>query len=318
MFWQLGVMKGLGEHYDLTKTPMIASSSGAVAVAFAACGVDMAKAVERGVALSHEFGVEQRRFGLVGIWGQLVRRWLEDLLPEDAHVRAQHTTLLVTTLPRLRTRRYSKFHSKDDLIQVIMASAHIPLILDWQWYVQCREHAACIDGGFWWWFCRSEREYLYSCDTTHGDIDPCLGPVPECTAADLAAARSSVISPDLPPSGCSTSSSASGNSRCSGAGIRVAGVSGGSGTGTGMGGGGSVGGGGGTHCNSRGEAIMLIRPYDDESFMANIAEYDRIKPRNSAVALEMMVYGEAFAKQMMQRWALAGITDVGPGTGNGS
>lgn len=61
-------MKGLGEHYDLTKTPMIASSSGAVAVAFAACGVDMTKAVERGVALSHEFGVEQRWAGDLLEW----------------------------------------------------------------------------------------------------------------------------------------------------------------------------------------------------------------------------------------------------------
>lgn len=180
-------------------------------------------------------------------------------------------------------------------VQVIMASAHIPLILDWQWYVQCREHAACIDGGFWWWFCRSEREYLYSCDTTHGDIDPCVGPLPGCTAADLAAAAAAAT-PELPPSGSSTSSSISGTSHNSGNRI-------------------NDGGGTHTHCGGNGEPIMLLRPYDDESFMANIAEYDRIKPKNSLVAHEMMVYGEAFAKQMMQRWVLAGISEVGRGGG---
>ena len=58
------------------------------------------------------------------------------------------TTLLVTTLPLLRTRYISEFSSRADLMRVVMASAHIPVVLDWRMFVRCRG-SACVDGGLW-------------------------------------------------------------------------------------------------------------------------------------------------------------------------
>ena len=57
-------------------------------------------------------------------------------------------TLLVTTLPQLRTRYISEFSSRADLMRVVMASAHIPVVLDWRMFVRCRG-SACVDGGLW-------------------------------------------------------------------------------------------------------------------------------------------------------------------------
>ena len=57
-------------------------------------------------------------------------------------------TLLVTTLPLLRTRYISEFSSRADLMRVVMASAHIPVVLDWRMFVRCRG-SACVDGGLW-------------------------------------------------------------------------------------------------------------------------------------------------------------------------
>ena len=39
-------------------------------------------------------------------------------------------TLIVTTLPEMSQVGISEFESKKDLIDAIMASAHIPLVLD--------------------------------------------------------------------------------------------------------------------------------------------------------------------------------------------
>ena len=67
-------------------------------------------------------------------------------------------SLLVTTLPFLRTTPIHEFSSKDDLINVVMASAHIPVLIDWRMFVLTRRRA-CVDGGLWWLFHRSEEEY---------------------------------------------------------------------------------------------------------------------------------------------------------------
>lgn len=57
-------------------------------------------------------------------------------------------TLLVTTLPLLRTMPISDFSCRSDLIKVVLASAHIPVVLDWRLFVRCKG-SACIDGGLW-------------------------------------------------------------------------------------------------------------------------------------------------------------------------
>lgn len=36
------------------------------------------------VGVWRRHGLEQRRWGLAGIWGPLIRQWLHDLLPHDA------------------------------------------------------------------------------------------------------------------------------------------------------------------------------------------------------------------------------------------
>lgn len=48
-------------------------------------------------------------------------------------------SLLVTTLPGLQTVPVRHFGGRDDLIDVVMASAHIPLVSDGAWWV-----TACV------------------------------------------------------------------------------------------------------------------------------------------------------------------------------
>ncbi|KAJ9526871.1 hypothetical protein QJQ45_017763 [Haematococcus lacustris] len=123
VFWQIGVMKGLAARYDLSRLPMLGSSSGALVTALAKGGACMDAAAHRGIQLLKEFDVTSRPFGLLGILGRLTRQWMEDVLPDRAAERCSGggATLLVTTLPLLRTRHITDFHCRDDLMEVVMA-----------------------------------------------------------------------------------------------------------------------------------------------------------------------------------------------------
>lgn len=79
-----GALKYLSQHYDLKKVPMAGASGGALAAVLAACGVDPDIVLERAYAMSVEDGVWDRPFGLLGVWGSLIERWLDDLLPDNA------------------------------------------------------------------------------------------------------------------------------------------------------------------------------------------------------------------------------------------
>lgn len=160
VFWQLGVLKGLSESHDLSNVPMLGSSSGALITALAKSGTCIDTATVRGVELLQEFGVVHRKWGLIGMLGKLTRQWLADVLPDQAAERCSQgqAMLLVTTLPLFRTRAITGFKCNSDLVDAVMASAHIPLVVDWRMFVSCRWRP-CLDGGLWWLLQRSEKEY---------------------------------------------------------------------------------------------------------------------------------------------------------------
>jgi hypothetical protein len=67
------------------------------------------------------------------VWGPLIRRWLDELLPADAaRVCSGRVGLLTLALwpPPPRRLLVTTFDSKDDLIDAAMASVHIPYFLD--------------------------------------------------------------------------------------------------------------------------------------------------------------------------------------------
>lgn len=149
-YWQAGVVTYLKENgYDLTQTSSTGASAGALAATLSACDVDFYKATDLALQMAKDAGVWDRSGGLQGIWGPMIRHWLEYLLPQDAVSRmtANNTTLLVTTVPQCRKQRVASFTDRQDLIDCNMASVHLPLFLDGQWTTTFRD-VPCIDGSF--------------------------------------------------------------------------------------------------------------------------------------------------------------------------
>eukprot|EP00892_Ulva_mutabilis_P003701 jgi/Ulvmu1/1702/UM116_0015.1 len=147
-FWQLGAVKFLQEKYDLTKVPMAGASSGSLVACLSACGVDPDLIVEEAYQLSIQNDIWNRKFGLLGIWGGLIRNWLDKLLPDNAHELVSHRLhVIIAKAPTLNLFEINQFDSKEDLIEAVMASAHVPFFLDGRPFLKYRGEL-CWDGSF--------------------------------------------------------------------------------------------------------------------------------------------------------------------------
>ncbi len=68
----VGAMKYLAERYDLTKTPMVGASGGALASVLASCGVPADRVMRHAFDLSVKHNIWDRSLGLLGVWGALI------------------------------------------------------------------------------------------------------------------------------------------------------------------------------------------------------------------------------------------------------
>lgn len=83
--WHLGAVARLIETGVLECVSQFrGASTGALVAVLAACDADPDEAIETAYAIAIERGVYDRSAGLAGIWGPMIRRWLDALLPEDA------------------------------------------------------------------------------------------------------------------------------------------------------------------------------------------------------------------------------------------
>ena len=135
-WWQIGALKRLLELYELPKEIHLAgASAGALSVCLAQCSVDPMKAYRLAYQLAEDSDVFTNPLGLCGKWGRLVHAWLDEMLPEDAAARCSGRCRIIVTRcfdsPRvLRADAVESFQSKEDLINSLMASTHLPFFMD--------------------------------------------------------------------------------------------------------------------------------------------------------------------------------------------
>lgn len=164
-WWQAGAITGLSKRVDLSKARCAGASAGALAATLAANEVDMQLAYDRALALTIDAGAFNRGpWGLYGIWGGIIERWLDELLPSDADKRCSgRVNLLVNkplvpvplilplgvglNRPVMDQRSVSDFIDRSDLIAATRASVHVPLFLDGNLAARFRGEDF-IDGSF--------------------------------------------------------------------------------------------------------------------------------------------------------------------------
>eukprot|EP00884_Botryococcus_braunii_P013439 jgi/Botrbrau1/22096/Bobra.0206s0022.1 len=132
IFWQLGALKILQSHYDLSQIDFRGSSAGGIAAVITCCGVDIDKAVATAYKICLDIKIYDRKLGLIGIWGHGLKRWMNEMLPDNAHnICSGRVKIVVTDVRRCATSTVDHFESKQDLINACLASSHIPFALDW-------------------------------------------------------------------------------------------------------------------------------------------------------------------------------------------
>ena len=146
-WWQAGVVSALAKRLDLDRAQFAGSSGGAISATLAGCGVtDSERTYDVALRLcEREGGFARGPWGLWGIWGDLVREWLDELLPPDADRRCSgRVHILVHRLGDGGRGHVSEFESRDDLISAVLASVHIPLLMDGSLTARFRG-AHCVD-----------------------------------------------------------------------------------------------------------------------------------------------------------------------------
>jgi hypothetical protein len=126
--YHFGVGRVLQRRTDTSRHVYLGTSSGAIAAAVLAVGVDCDDAFGRLISLAH--AASTRRLGPAGLMSRFVRTSLEDLIPEQGHQALfGRLHVSVTELPRVRNRILPRapFASREELICVILASCYIPL-----------------------------------------------------------------------------------------------------------------------------------------------------------------------------------------------
>ncbi|CAM9129258.1 unnamed protein product [Pylaiella littoralis] len=147
--YHLGVAKCLEmEGYLARDTPLAGSSAGALAAAVVGCGLSIDTASE----LSGLVFDDCRNGGAAFRLKEIVKKGLEDALPSDAHEiinnREGAVTVGITQLfPRPKGVFVSEFDSRDDLIEVLLGSCHVPFWFSGRPYMQVRGKAT-VDGFF--------------------------------------------------------------------------------------------------------------------------------------------------------------------------
>lgn len=79
------------EGYNLSSSNILLSgaSAGALSATLAKTGVSPYDATKLALTMSDDAGIWDRPLGLQGVWGNIIRDWLDCLLPTDAVERAQ-------------------------------------------------------------------------------------------------------------------------------------------------------------------------------------------------------------------------------------
>ena len=117
-WWELGMLDAL----QIENAELYTISCGALAGAFHLCRISVDELIlkTRAFVLSHGISSFYKLY-------PLLRRWLECILPHDAHLRCERLNICVLHLPSMCTHIQRRFRSRSTLIDALVSATSIPI-----------------------------------------------------------------------------------------------------------------------------------------------------------------------------------------------
>ena len=116
---------------------------------------DFNRSIDFAIELADKAKLYDRKAELALVWGPLIREWLHEVIPdtiEQNAVAGLHVTI-TPAFPIKHPKLVSNFENKEDVINAVMASVHVPLFLDGKPWTRYRGEIV-LDGSFWWFVTR--------------------------------------------------------------------------------------------------------------------------------------------------------------------
>ncbi len=132
----------------------IRNSAGSITASLLITGADFDSIPSSAVAIAEEWDIYNRKLGLAGVWGTMLRQWLDMVLPKDVEedsLRNLHIALTPTLKP---SKLVSGIIERSDLIDAIMASCHVPVFLDGRPFTEYKGEQV-VDGSFWYFITKN-------------------------------------------------------------------------------------------------------------------------------------------------------------------
>jgi len=146
-YWQAGAAKYIRQNWDLSSSTVLGASAGALTSTLLVSDVDFDQATRCAIRLALQYKIYDGKLGLAGIWGNLIRLWLNELIDENVDIKsfANLGISISYVTPLISTKLVTDFYSRQDVIDACMASCHIPFFLDGRPFTVFRNTPA-IDG----------------------------------------------------------------------------------------------------------------------------------------------------------------------------
>jgi hypothetical protein len=110
---------------------LIGASAGSITSSLLATNVNFSDTLELSDQYLRRYQVDKNPFGLAGIWGDLLHEWLHELIPSDiTSTTLQNLHLHVTSSLTFQTLLLSNIQNKNDLINGILSSSHLPYFMN--------------------------------------------------------------------------------------------------------------------------------------------------------------------------------------------
>lgn len=158
-FYYIGYGIFMRQHYHLENVCFSGCSSGAISASLLALDINFINAVIIPFRLQAK---KMNKLALMGNWKEKIRQYLDQILPKEIDYK-ELRNLKIGILFLYKFKLFKKFDSREDVLECLLSSTHVPFFLDYKLFYQYRGKYT-IDGDLFSRYKCPKETLLIDCD----------------------------------------------------------------------------------------------------------------------------------------------------------